>query len=102
MSVSQFDLYGLYDFLKQTPEQGLRKMLCDNKPMGEIHFNLLKKILSSCSAEQFKEHAEKSEYPKVKFSPAETKIKEKFWQDCFQTFQSRGLLNPAGPTKQAA
>jgi hypothetical protein len=102
MSVSQYDLLGLYDFLKQTPEQGLRKMLCDNKPMGDVHFNLLKKVLSSCSADQFKDLAEKSDFPKIKFSPAEVKLKDKFWSDCFQTFQARGLLNPAGPVKQAA
>ena len=38
--MSQYDIPGLYDFLHQTPEQGLRKMLVDNKTFTEPHFNL--------------------------------------------------------------
>src|SRR5690349_4057869 len=71
-AMSQYDLVGLFDFLKQTPEQGLRKMLVDNKPMGEAHFNLLLKIVRNCSVEQFSAHAEKSDFPKIKMGPAET------------------------------
>jgi hypothetical protein len=100
--MSQYDLNGLYEFLQQTPEQGLRKMLVDNKPMGDVHFNLLVKIIRGCTAQDFATHADKSDFPKIKLGPAEQKIKEKFWTDCFQTFKARGLLNPADPSKAAA
>lgn len=99
--MSQYDLNGLFEFLQQTPEQGLRKMLVDNKPMSDVHFNLLMKVLRSGNAETFVAHADKSDFPKVKLGPAELKLKEKFWSDCFQTFQSRGILNPSGK-KQVA
>ena len=100
--MSQYDLPGLYEFLVHTPEQGLRKMLVDNKPMTEAHFNLMLKIVRSCKVDDFANHCDKEDFPKVKMGPAEQKIKEKFWKDCMQAFQSRGLLNPALPTKIAA
>jgi hypothetical protein len=99
--MSQYDLNGLYEFLQQTPEQGLRKMLVDQKPMGDAHFNLLMKIVRGCSCEDFCSHVDKSDFPKIKMGPAEQKIKDKFWADCFQTFAARGILNP-GKSSTAA
>lgn len=100
--MSQYDLNGLYEFLAHTPEQGLRKMLVDQKPMGDVHFNLLLKVVRAGNAEQFCKHVEASDFPKVKMGPAEIKLKENFWKDCFKTFEARGLLNPALPQKIAA
>jgi hypothetical protein len=100
--MSQYDLVGLHEFLMQTPEQGLRKMLVDNKPMSDAHFNLLMKVARHCKADEFSAHCEKEDFPKIKMGPAEQKIKEKFWKDCLQACQSRGLLNPALPQKIAA
>ncbi len=100
--MSQYDIPGLYDFLHQTPEQGLRKMLVDNKTFSEPHFNLMIKIMRACNQEQFTAHFEKSDFPKIKFGPAETKLKEKFWADCVAIWKSRGLLNPGLPQKAAA
>ncbi len=100
--MSQYDLPGLYEFLAHTPEQGLRKMLVDGKPMTDVHFNMLLKIVRAGASAEFCEHVEKEDFPKIKFGPAELKIKEKFWKDCFSTFQSRGILNPALPTKAVA
>lgn len=99
--MNQFDLPGLFEFLTQTPEQGLRKMLVDGKPMSDVHFSLLIKILRTTSVEDFSKHCEAGDLPKLKMSPGEIKIKEKFWKDCFQTFSSRGILNPAAPKKAA-
>jgi len=92
--MSTYDLPGLYDFLAQTPEPGLRKMFVDQKPMTEAHFSLLIKLVRTGSSD-FCKHAELSDFPKIKFSPGEIKIKEKFWADCFQTFKARGILNPS-------
>lgn len=98
---SQYDLSGLYEFLSQTPEQGLRKMVVDGKPMTDVHFSMLLKVLRSGGQNEFCEHADKKDFPKIKFSPAETKLKDKFWDDCFTTFKNRGFLNQAVPTKAA-
>lgn len=100
--MSQYDLEGLYDFLNHTPEQGLRKMLVDGKPMTDVHFGMMLKIVRGCKPEEFATHCEKEDYPKLKFGPAETKIKEKFWKDCMTAFGARGLLNPALPKKAVA
>jgi len=91
----QYDVPGLFDFLTNTPQAGLRKMLVDNKTFTEAHFNLLTKVLSACDVTKFCDHAEKTDFPKIKLGPAETKIKEKFWTDCFNCLQAKGLLNPA-------
>lgn len=93
--MSQYDVPSLYQFLLHTPEQGLRKMLVDNKPVSEVHFNLLMKVVKTCDEPTFCEHFEKTDFPKVKMGPAELKIKEKFWNDCVACFKTRGLLNPA-------
>ncbi len=100
--MSQYDLSSLYSFLLHTPENGLRKMLIDNKPFSEIHFNLMMKIVKTCDEQKFIECYEKCEFPKVKIGPAEGKIREKFWGDCTTTFTSRGLLIPAAAQKIAA
>ena len=94
--MSSYDLPGLYQFLSQTPEQGLRKMLVDQKPMTDVHFSLMIKVVRT-GEPAFCEHADKKDFPKIKFSPNETKLKDKFWDDCFQTFKARGILNPAAP-----
>jgi len=100
--MSQYDISGLYDFLIHTPEQGLRKMLVDNKPMTDVHFNLLLKVVRAGSSSDFEARVDKLDFPKIKMGPAEIKIKEKFWETCFAAFQARGLLNPALPQKMAA
>lgn len=92
--MSSYDTQSLYDFLFHTPESGLRKMLVDRKNMTDVHCNLLLKIVKSCTAEQFTSHFETQDFPKIRLSPAETKIKEKFWQDCNATLLERGVLQP--------
>ena len=98
--MSQYDVAGLYQFLLHTPEQGLRKMLVDGKPFTEVHFNMMLKVVRGCDEAAFISHFEKCDFPKLKFSPNEIKLKDKFWPDCVTCFNSRGLLAPA--LKQAA
>lgn len=93
--MSQYDYAGLHQFLLHTPEQGLRKMLVDQKSFTDVHFNLMLKIVRGCSEADFSLHAEKGDFPKVKMGPAETKIKEKFWGDLTTVCNTRGLLSPA-------
>lgn len=100
--MSQYDTHSLHDFLFHTPESGLRKMLIDRKRMTDVHANLLFKIVKGCNPEQFGEHFEKKSFPKVRMSPNEEKLKEKFWADVEVVLLERGILQPAMPMKVAA
>lgn len=99
--MSQYDTAALHSFLLQTPEQGLRKMLVDGKTFTDVHLNMLLKIARACNETSFGEHFVKCDYPKVKFSPAEIKMKEQFWKACETVLNSRGLLSPAVTSKAA-
>jgi hypothetical protein len=90
--MSLYDTESLYEFLLHTPEGGLRKMLVDKNRITDVHFNFLMKIVRSCSAEQFAEHFGKHDYPKIRLGPAESKIKDRFWQDCTAVLLERGIL----------
>lgn len=89
------DYASLYQFLAHTPEGGLRKMLVDPASFNDVHFGLLLKVVRAGDEAAFIQCIEKSEFPKVKFSPNELKIKESFWASAIKVFQSRGLLGPA-------
>jgi hypothetical protein len=93
--MSSYDTQSLHEFLTGTPEAGLRKMLIDKKNITDVHCNLLLKIAKSCNAAQFGEHFEKKDFPRLRTSAAEDKIKEKFWDSCMIVFKDRGLLQPA-------
>lgn len=100
--MSQYDALGLYDFLFHTPENGLRKMLIDRKNMTDVHCNMLLKIVKSCTAEQFSSHFEKQDFPRIRLSNAEEKIKERFWNDCTATLLERGVLQKASQSNKIA
>lgn len=100
--MSQYDTHALHDFLFHTPESGLRKMLVDRNKMTDVHANLLFKIVKSCTPDQFGEHFSAMTYPKIRMSPNEEKLKEKFWGDVVAVLLERGLLQPAVAAKQAA
>jgi hypothetical protein len=93
--MSQYDTYTLHDFLFHTPESGLRKMLIDRQKMTDVHCNLLFKIVKTCSPEQFGQHFDKNDFPRMRFSPAEEKIKEHFWANCTAVLLERGILQPS-------
>ena len=102
--MSQYDTHSLYDFLVHTPEGGLRKILVDKKNMTDVHCTMLIKIAKSCPADQFAEHFDKQDFPRLRFGPAELKLKEKFWEQCTATLLDRGVLQPlpSGGQKIAA
>lgn len=101
--MSQYDVESLYDFLSSTPEKGLRSMLIDQQ-FSEIHFNLLMKVVRAGDQSQFCSHFEDKQFPRVRMNDKESKLKEKFWQDCEACFLSRGVLFPAAKkvNKEAA
>ena len=61
---------------------------------------LLLKVVKTCSAEEFAQHIEKKDFPKLRMGPAESKIKENFWNDCLQIFKARGILQPSVAVKE--
>ena len=93
--MSQYDYAGLYQFLAHTPEQGLRKMLIDQKTFTEAHYNLMIKVVRGCPEAEFCTHAEKADFPKVKMNANDQKVKEKFWADLTTVCTTRGILSPA-------
>lgn len=90
--MDQFDTEGLYQFLTETPEKGLRKMLVDSS-YTEMHFNILLKVVRSCDQAEFCKHFETSGFPKMRFNDKELKLKEKFWKDSQTCFLQRGILS---------
>jgi hypothetical protein len=91
--MSDYDYAGLYQFLHQTPEKGLRQMLVDQKSFTEVHFQLLMKVVKNCNEESFMNHIQKGDYPKMRFGPAEEKLREKFWKESQTWFLQRGILS---------
>ncbi|OFZ31576.1 MAG: hypothetical protein A2622_03060 [Bdellovibrionales bacterium RIFCSPHIGHO2_01_FULL_40_29] len=94
---SNYDANLVYQFLINTPESALRKMLVE-KTFTEVHFNMMMKILRSSNETQFCDHFYNSTYPKAKFNGNEINLKEKFWNDCIVALNTHGLLSPAQKT----
>ena len=76
-------------------------MLVDGKPMTEIHFNLMMKVVKHGDEKEFANFCESGNFPAIRLSPKEQTLKETFWNDCLKTFGARGLLQPGG-SKSAA
>lgn len=91
---TNYDAALVHQFLVNTPESALRKMLID-KTFNEVHFNMLIKILRNSNESQFCDHFYNETYPKAKFNANEINLKEKFWCECIKALNSHGLLSPA-------
>ena len=77
-------------------------MLVDPKSFSDAHFNTMLKVVRAGDVKVFCDHFEKKDFPKVKFGPAETKVKEKFWNDLISATLAKGILQPAVAGKVAA
>ncbi|MCC6278693.1 MAG: hypothetical protein IT289_12325 [Oligoflexia bacterium] len=86
------DLSTVYEFIKQTGENNIKKMMTGGK-MSPVHVGLLLKIVRACNLEEFTKHCEGSSFPKIKYKPEEDKIKEAFWGIASETFVSLGLVS---------
>jgi len=91
---TNYDANLVYQFLTQTPESALRKMLIDPQ-FSQDHFNMLIKILRAGGEDQFCKHFYNADYPKAKFNAKEIGLKETFWATCINTLNQHGLLSPA-------
>lgn len=91
---TNYDANLVYQFLTQTPESALKKMLVD-KSFSDVHFSMLMKVVRHSNEQQFCDHFYNSSYPKAKFTANEINTKEKFWNDCINVLNQHGLLSPA-------
>jgi hypothetical protein len=91
---SPTELTSLHGFLKSTGEGNLKKMLSGGK-MTEVHVGALVKIARASTEEAWLAHWEAGTFPKVKFTPAETALKETFYGVCGEACVKMGLLPAA-------
>lgn len=91
---SQDEIRSLHGFLKATGEGNLKKMLVGGE-MTETHLRVLLKVARAVNEDEFVTHFESDSFPKVKFNPAESAIKESFWKVCSQACMKVGLLTEA-------
>lgn len=91
--MENYDIEGLFQFLSETPEKGLRKMLVDSN-FTEMHFNILMKVVRNCTQGEFCSIYGSQDFPKMRFNDKELKIKEKFWKEAQSCFLQRGILSP--------
>lgn len=89
---SHEELKSLHGFLRSTGEGNLKKMLVDGK-FTDAHLRVLVKVARAVSEDEFVTHIEAGTFPKVKFSPAESAIKETFWSVCGDGCTKVGLLS---------
>ena len=101
MSATNYDANLLHQFLTQTPESALRKMLVNPK-FPDPNFNMMMKIIRAGNEEQFCKHFLEGTFPKAKFNAGEIVLKETFWNTCINVLNTQGLLTPANPQKVAA
>ena len=92
--MSQYDPSEMYEFLSNTPEKGLRQILADKK-FTDSHFNMMIKIVRNGGKDAFCEHYTKNDFPKIKFNPNETKLKESFWSTLTTVLSLKGIIQPA-------
>lgn len=90
---SQSEILSVYNFLKDTPEGPLRKMLVGEE-LSDAHFRVLLKITRNCSEEEFVDAFNNESIPKVRLTPAEYPLKETVWPISKKKLQGVGLLNP--------
>lgn len=85
------EIKSLYDFLKQTPEGSVRKMLV-SADLTDGHFRLLMKLAKGGTESDFVEAFSKEDMGKLRLSPKEAPLKETVWPICKKKFISLGLL----------
>lgn len=91
---SHDELKSLHQFLKSTGEGNLKNMLCGGK-MTEVHLRVLLKVARNSKEEEFIQHWEQGTFPKVKFAPPETALKESCYGVFGEACAKVGLLTQA-------
>ena len=98
---SHDELKSLHGFLKSTGEGNLKKMLVGGK-MSETHLRLLLKVARAVKEDEWVTLFETAGFPKVKYAPAETALKEQFWPTITEACAKVGLLTNADAAQKKA
>jgi hypothetical protein len=85
------EIKSLCDFLKQTPEGSLKKMLVANE-LTEAHFRLLMKLAKGAPEDDFVLAFNNEDMGKLRLSAKEIPLKETLWPICKKKLMTLGLL----------
>jgi hypothetical protein len=96
---SDSDIASVFQFLKDTPEGPLRKMMV-GADLTENQFRLFLKVVRGCPEPIFIEMFKAEDFPKIRMTPAELPMRETLWPICKKKLAVLGLL--AASTKAAA
>lgn len=91
MTYTPDEVIGICNFLKQTPEGNLRKMLVDTN-LTETHFRILMKLAKGGPESDFVEAFQNDTMGKLRLGAKEIPIKEAFWSICKKKLIQLGLL----------
>ncbi len=86
------DIMSVFNFLKDTPEGPLRKMMVGGE-MTDGHFRLLMKMVKSGGDSQFMECFQSEGMPKIRMTPQELAMKETIWPIAKRKWVELGLLS---------
>ncbi len=92
MMITKDDIVGVCDYLKNTPEQPLRKMMIA-ADFSEVQFRLLLKLAKGSAEAEFISAFELENFGKLKLKPDEIQIREVFWPLAKKKLGQIGLLN---------
>ncbi len=87
------EIISVCEFLKQTPEGSLKKMLVAGD-VTEAHFRLLMKLAKGGPEADFVEAFTKEDMGKMRLSSKEAPLKETLWPVCKKKLMALGLLPP--------
>lgn len=91
MSHNPEEILSVCNFLKQTPEGNLRKMLVAAE-LTEAHFRILMKLAKGGPEADFVEAFQNENMGKLRLPTKEAPLKENFWPICKKKLMSMGLL----------
>jgi hypothetical protein len=91
MSYSLDEIMSVCNFLKQTPEGSLRKMLVD-ATLTDAHFRLLMKLVKGGLEADFVEAFQSESMGKLRLNAKEMPYKEVLWPICKAKLFTLGLL----------
>jgi hypothetical protein len=87
------EIINVLNFLKQTPEGSLRKMLVGGE-LTDNHFRLLMKLAKGGPEADFVDAFTNDSMGKLRLSPKELPMKETLWPICKKKLLTMGLLPP--------
>lgn len=83
----------IHQFLRHTPEERVRRSLLDPRLFTAAEARLALKIARACDVPEFAVHFKLEDFPRIRMTVAETKIRDTFWPRLKAMLRARGLLD---------